>query len=53
MDPDLMAETYATGLPILYKLSQTDLNGLTPLEALELVAELQEAIRREDWKWEP
>ncbi len=53
LDPDLMAETYATGLPILYKLSQTDLNGLTPLEALELVAELQETIRREDWKWEP
>ena len=52
MDTDLVADTFATGLPILDKLATTDLNNLTPMQALELVAELKEAIEKEGWKWD-
>ena len=51
-DADLVAGTYATGLPILERLYQTDINNLTPFQALQLVAELKEAIEKEGWKWE-
>ena len=52
LDPTLVADTYATGLPILDKLSQTDLDNLTPMQALQLVAEFKRAIEEEGWKWD-
>lgn len=51
-DIDLIVNTYAAGLPILERLSETDLNDLTPLQALTLLAELKENITRTGWKWE-
>ena len=51
-DTDLVADTFATGLPILDKLAKTDLNNLTPMQAMELVAELKEAIEKEGWRWD-
>ncbi len=51
-DPGFVVDTYATGLPLLERLAKTDLNNLTPMQALQLVAELKEAIDREGWTWE-
>lgn len=51
-DIDLIVNTYAAGLPVLERLSETDLNDLTPLQALTLLAELKENITRTGWKWE-
>lgn len=53
LDPELIVDTYATGLPILDKLAQTDLDNLTPMQALQLVAQCKEAIEKEGWRWEP
>ena len=51
-DIDLVVRTYGAGLPVLEQLYQTDVDNLTPLEALELVAELKQHIARANWKWE-
>ena len=53
LDPELVVDTYATGLPILDKLAHTDLDNLTPMQALQLVAQLKETIEKEEWRWEP
>ncbi len=51
-DISLVVDTYAAGLPVLEQLDETDVNNLTPMEALELVAELKKHIERAGWKWE-
>lgn len=51
-DIDLVVTTYAAGLPVLERLSETDVDHLTPLQALTLLAELKENIKRTGWKWE-
>ncbi len=51
-DISLVVDTYGAGLPVLEQLDQTDVNNLTPMEALELVAELKKHIERAGWKWE-
>ncbi len=51
-DISLVVDTYGAGLPVLEQLDETDVNNLTPMEALELVAELKKHIERAGWKWE-
>ncbi len=51
-DVALIVDTYGAGLPVLEQLDRTDVDRLTPMEAMQLVYELKEHIRRAGWKWD-
>lgn len=51
-DIGFIVDTYGAGLPVLHQLDQTDVDRLTPMEALQLVYQLKQHMERAGWKWD-